>query len=242
MGPLYCIALIILNNHADSLPTESLFIIHGFPEAFRQRSQSVLAYQSTMTLLWKLFFIHFKLGCHGAVFPTNLDIYEFGSRDHSYGGFNWDDTTRHPKPYDEPTKKTMSSLFQYLTPATMPTQAFPVNQFTVCWNMNVRVWGHHQLRLMRLFHDENVEWSNTGSNTINGDYWVQINFAPNRGTLIMTASMRTDKTKNNIWSGGLGNYTKGDNPLLRWGSFCMANDFQSCSTRYFIGKLNLIFM
>ena len=53
----------------------------------------------------------------------------------------------------------------------------------------------------------------------------------------MTAAMLTDKTKNNIWSGGLGvgNYTTADNPLLRWSSLCIANDFKKCWTKYYIG-------
>ena len=179
---------------------------------------------------------YFNIGLKADIFPPNLDIYEFGSRDHSHGGLHWQDTTRHPKPYQEPTNETIASLFQYLTPTSLPDQPFPVNQFTICWNMNVRVWSpFHQTTLMRLFHDENVEWSSTGSAPNNGDYWMQLNFAPNRGTLIMTASMRTDKSKSNIWSGGLGNYTTDDNPLTRWGSICIANDFQRCSTRYVIG-------
>ena len=75
----------------------------------------------------------------------------------------------------------------------------------------------------------------TGS--VNGDYWHQLNFAPNRGTLIMVASMMSDRSKNNIWSGGLGvgNYTTEDNSLLRWTAICIANDFENCRTRYFIG-------
>ena len=90
---------------------------------------------------------------------------------------------------------------------------------------------------MRLFHNQNTEWSNIGPDgDIDGDYWVQLNFAPNRGTLIMTGSMLSDKTKNAIWSGGLGNFTTDDNPQLRWGSFCIANDFKNCRTRYYIGK------
>ena len=86
--------------------------------------------------------------------------------------------------------------------------------------------------IMRLFHDENVEWSDE-----KGDFWHQINYSPDRGTLIMSASMVSDKSKKSIMSGGLGvgNYTTDDNPLLRWSAICMANDFQNCRTRYFIG-------
>ena len=170
-------------------------------------------------------------------FPTDLDVYEFGSREHVFGGLRWDNTFNHPTPYKEPTKQTMSSLFQYLTPDPLPTQPFPMNQFSICWNFNARVFGWDQSIMMRLFHDKNTEWSHSNVK-VNGDYWLQLNFSPDRGTLIMTASMITDKTKNNIWSGGLGvgNYTTADNPLLRWGSFCIANDFEKCWTRYYIGK------
>jgi hypothetical protein len=178
-----------------------------------------------------------QLLCFVNCFPSDLKIYEFGSKEHAYGGLRWDYTFNHPKPYPEPVNETMASLFQYLTPDPLPDVPFPKNQYTLCWNMNVRVFGHSQTIIMRLFHNENNEWS-SAEGGVNGDYWVQLNFAPNRGTLIMTASMLSDKTKNNIWSGGLGvgNYTTEDNALMRWTSICIANDFQNCWTRYYIGK------
>ena len=189
-----------------------------------------------MGLLPLLLLVLFSHSCIGDSFPSDLTVYEFGSRDHAFGGLRWDSTFNHPKPYPEPVNETMASLFQYLTPVTMPSEPFPINQFTVCWNMNVRVFGHSQTIFMRLFHEENTEWSHSNGGT-NGDFWVSLNFSPNRGTLIMRASMFTDKTKVGLWSGGLGvgNYTTEDNPLIRWGSLCMANDFQECWTRYYIG-------
>ena len=174
-------------------------------------------------------------------FPSDLTIYEFGTRDHAYGGLRWDSTWNHPKPYKEPVNKTMATLFQYLKPQPLPIDPFPTSAYTICWNMNVRVFGHHQTIIMRLFHDENTEWSSATGN-VNGDYWHQLNFADNRGTLIMTASMLSDKTKNNIWSGclGVGNFTREDNALLRWQSLCIANDFENCWTRYFIGRFRML--
>ena len=143
-------------------------------------------------------------------FPDELTIYEFGSKEHA-GGVMWDSTMNHPKPYPKPENETMASLFQYLTPVTLPSKPFPTSQHTVCWNMNVRVFGHKiyndQIRIMRLFHNENTEWSHSKTVT-NGDYWLQLNQSANRGTLIMTASMISDKARDkHIWSGGLGNYT-----------------------------------
>ena len=173
-----------------------------------------------------------------ATFPASLDVYEFGSRDHAFGGLRWDNTFNHPRPYKKPEKETMASLFQYLTPNPMPDEPFPMNQFSICWNINVRVFGFDQTIIMRLFHEMNTEWSHSNAD-VNGDYWLQLNYAPDRGALIMAASMYTDKTKFNFYSGGLGvgNYTPADNPLLRWSSVCMANDFgKNCWTRYFIGS------
>ena len=186
-------------------------------------------------MLFLLFFFPILLApsCLADPFPSDLTIYEFGSREHAYGGLRWDNTLNHPKPYAEPVKDTMASLFQYLTPETMPSDPFPMNQYTLCWNINVRVFGWHQTIIMRLFHNEN-EWSSAEGNH-NGEYWVELNFAPNRGTLIMNANMVSDKSKSNIWSGGMGNYTTVDNPLMRWSSLCIANDFQKCWTIYYIG-------
>ena len=173
---------------------------------------------------------------HVLGFPSDtLDIYEFGTRQHAFGGLQWDtthNTWNHPKPYPEPVNETKAAIFQYLTPYSLPSKPFPVSGYSICWNMNVRVFGVGQTVMMRLFHNENTEWSESDS-----DYWHQLNFAPNRGTLILRASMVTDKDKGNIWSGGLGvgNYSTEDNALLRWTSICMANDFQRCWTRYFIG-------
>ena len=161
----------------------------------------------------------------------DLTIYEFGSRQQAFGGLRWDSwTDLHPKP--DPVNETKASVFQYLTPDPIPSDPFPVKGYSICWNMNVRVFGMSQTILMRVFHNENTEWSVSA-----GDYWHQLNFAPNRGTLILRASMLSDKAKSNIWSGGLGvgNYTTDDNSLLRWTSICMANDFEKCWTRYFIG-------
>ena len=177
-------------------------------------------------------------------FPPDLTIYEFGSKEHSFGGLKWDDIFNHPRPYGEPVSDTMASLFQYLTPDPMPSTPFPTNAYTICWNMKVRVFNQEQTRLIRFFHNENTEWSEptgpagTGTGSGNGDFWHQINFCPARGTLIMKASMMDDKTKRNIWSGGLGvgNFSTTDNALLRWTSICMANDLQNCWTRFFIGK------
>ena len=174
--------------------------------------------------------------CMAESFPNKLTIYEFGSKEHA-GGVMWDSTMNHPKPYPKPENETMASLLQYLTPVTMPSKPFPTSQYTVCWNMNVRMFGKivTQIRLVRLFHNLNTEWSHSKTVT-NGDYWLQLNQSANRGTLIMTASMISDNARDkHIWSGGLGNYTTEDNPLLRWGSFCIANDFQKCWTRYYIG-------
>ena len=180
------------------------------------------------TQLIMILFLIFNVNC----FPSDLTVYEFGSREHAFGGLRWDDSFNHPKPYAEPVNDTIASLFQYITPDPMPSKPFPTNEYSICWNMNVKVFGRHQTILMRLFHDENTEWSED-----EGDYWHQLNYAPNRGTLIMRASMLTDKSKKNVWSGGLGvgNYTTEDNAMLRWTSICIANDFQNCLTRYFIG-------
>ena len=187
-----------------------------------------------MMSIFLLFLIFFAADDRVSCFPSDTTIYEFGSKEHPFGGLRWDNTFNHPKPYQEPDNATLftASLFQYLTPNPMPAAPFPTSTHTLCWNMRVRVYGHHQTIIMRLFHDENKEWSGD-----KGDYWHQLNFAPNRGALIMTSSMLGDKTK--IWSGGLGvgNYTTEDNSLLRWQSLCIANDFQNCWTRYFIGML-----
>ena len=165
-------------------------------------------------------------------FPPDLTIYEFGSKEHSFGGLKWDDTFNHPTPYE-----SLASLFQYLTPDPMPTTPFPTSGYTICWNMNVRVFNQEQTRLIRFFHNENTEWSAPAGDG-NGDFWHQINFCPARGTLIMKASMMDDKTKTNMWSGGLGvgNFSTTDNALLRWTSICMANDLQKCWSRFFIGS------
>lgn len=169
-------------------------------------------------------------------FPSNLTVYEFGSKEHSYGGLKWSiDQHYHPKPYKEPMNETLASLFQYIAPDPMPNKPFPTREYTLCWNMNVRVFGDVQTILMRLFHNENTEWSEPKG----GDFWHELNYAPNRGTLIMRATMMNETRKNAIWSGGMGvgNYTTDDNALLRWTSICIANDFQKCWTRYFIGKI-----
>ena len=196
-----------------------------------------IMYISNIWLIMVLFIIR---QCNCNTLPSDLDVFEFGSREHAFGGLRWDNTFNHPTPYQKPIKETMSTLFQYLRPETMPIQPFPMNQFSICWNLNSRVFGWDQSIIMRLFHEKNTEWRHSNTN-VNGDYWLQLNFSPDRGTLIMTASMINDKTKNNIWSGGLGvgNYTTADNPLLRWGSFCIANDFKKCWTRYFIGICEL---
>ena len=175
--------------------------------------------------------------CNVYSFPRELAVYEFGSRNHAFGGLRWDNTFNHPKPYAEPINDTLAGLFQYLTPDPMPSKQFPMNQHTICWNVNIRVFGFSQTIMFRFFHEQNQEWSHSDGD-VNGDYWFQLNYSPDRGTLIMTASMISDKTKNNIWSGGLGagNYTTADNPLLRWSSLCIANDFRRCWTRYFIGE------
>ena len=170
-------------------------------------------------------------------FPPDLTIYEFGSKEHSFGGLKWDDIFNHPTPYHELVSETLASLFQYLTPDPMPTTPFPTSGYTICWNMNVRVFNQEQTRLIRFFHNENTEWS-PPSGSGNGDFWHQINFCPARGTLIMKASMMDDKTKTNMWSGGLGvgNFSTTDNALLRWTSICMANDLKKCWSRFFIGN------
>ena len=169
-------------------------------------------------------------------FPSNTTIYELGSREHHYGGLSWEiccgEYDFSPKPLAEPVNETIASMLQFLTPQPLPSAPFPTNAYSICWNMNIRVFGSNQQMIMRLFHDENTEWSDD-----RGGYWHQINYSPDRGTLIMSASMVSDKSKKSIMSGGLGvgNYTTDDNPLLRWSAICMANDFQHCRTRYFIG-------
>ena len=169
-------------------------------------------------------------------FPKDTSIFEFGSKDKAYGGLRWDYDANHPKPYPDPVNETLASLFQYLTPETLPSAPFPTSGYSLCWSMNMRLFTiilsqDHQT-IMRLFHEENQEWSSEP-----GDYWHSVMFSPSRGTLIIRASMVSDKSKRNIWSGGLGvgNYSTEDNPLLRWSSICMANDFETCRTRYFIG-------
>ena len=170
-------------------------------------------------------------------FPRDTTIYEFGSKDKAYGGFRWDYDFNHPKPYLEPLNSTRASWFQYLTPQSLPTAPFPSSAYSICWSMNMRLFtiigtSDHQT-IIRFFHEENTEWSSEV-----GDYWHSLKFSPSRGTLIIRASMISERTKFNIWSGGLGvgNYSTEDNPLLRWSSLCMANDFESCRTRYFIGR------
>ena len=167
-------------------------------------------------------------------FPRDTTVYEFGSKEHPHGGLGWGCcwNNNHPQPYAEPVNETIASMLQFLTPQPLPSAPFPTSAYTVCWNMNIRVFGRGQQMIMRLFHDENVEWSED-----KGDFWHQITYSPDRGTLIMIASMVSDKSKKNIPSGGLGvgNYTTDDNPLLRWSAICMANDFLNCRTRYFIG-------
>ena len=184
-------------------------------------------------LVIAVFLVFFKYNDRVYSFPGDTTIYEFGTKEHAYGGLIWSWDFNHPKPYHDPDTSTIASWYQYLTPDPLPLTPFPTNTFTVCWNMNLRVFANVQQIFMRLFHEENNEWSGD-----TGDYWLQLNYSQDRGTLIMTANMMSDKAKQHIWSGGLGvgNYTTEDNPLLRWGSICIANDFENCWTRYFIGE------
>ena len=149
-----------------------------------------------MTRIWTLLLL---MNCNVYSFPSDLTIYEFGTKEHAFGGLRWDDSFNHPKPYGD--SASVASLFQYLSPHSLPTIPFPTSEYTLCWNMNVRVFGAGQTLLMRLFHDENREWI-PAAGRMNRDYWHQLTFSPNRGTLIMTANMLSDKTMSTIWSGG----------------------------------------
>ena len=68
-----------------------------------------------LLVFWHMF------SMHAEGFPSDLSIYEFGTREHANGGIRWDDRRQHPSPYKEPVKATKASLFQYLPPDPMPT-------------------------------------------------------------------------------------------------------------------------
>ena len=71
-----------------------------------------------------LLVLTYNFSSSSSSFPPDLTIYEFGSKEHSFGGLKWDDTFNHPTPYEEPVSESLASLFQYLTPDPMPTTQF----------------------------------------------------------------------------------------------------------------------
>ena len=119
--------------------------------------------QSLVTAAYNMrhkYLLWFSLTLSGVIcFPSDLTIYEFGTKEHAFGGLRWDNLFNHPRPYAEPVNETLASLFQYLTPSPIPNKPFSTSQYSICWNMNVRVFGFHQTVMMRLFHNENTEWS-----------------------------------------------------------------------------------
>ena len=86
-----------------------------------------------MAMAW---FLLLSMNCYAFSFPSDLTIYEFGTKEHALGGLRWDDPFNHPKPYGDNT--SVASLFQYLSPHPLPTIPFPTSEYTLCWNMNVR--------------------------------------------------------------------------------------------------------
>ena len=174
-----------------------------------------------------------------AQFPTQLTIYEFGSRLNAFGGLTWHEPypPYRANPYPNSTNGNIAHLFQYLSPE-LPESQFPVKQFTVCLNMNIRSFQKSQDVIMRLFINNNTEWAQEPN-----DYWFQVNYSGDRGSIILrTAEWRENKTRKHVWSGGLGieNTTSEYNPFMRWGSFCFAMDTKHCTIRYFIGKLSYL--
>ena len=150
-----------------------------------------------MTLSW-LVLIFLKFNDLACTFPRDTTIFEFGTKEHSYGGLRWDFDVNFPKPFSDPVNETLASLFQYITPQELPSVPFPTSGYSMCWNMNIRVFGNHQQVIMRLFHEENKEWSS------DFDYWHALHFSPDRGILIMRVNSVNDSSKKGVYSGGLG--------------------------------------